>query len=115
VVGAQSKLQLSAGQLDVIAGGVQRSEPLTHPVYTGAVTYPGSFAVCTAADSFHSMIPLTDEQWRIFRDRLEHLAEQSARDQQSAKVSHAELGEMLLLLMDRIDHLEKQLRDESAA
>jgi hypothetical protein len=53
---------------------------------------------------------LTDEQWRIFRDRLEELAERSARDQQD-EVSRAELGEMLLLLMDRIDDLEQRLRE----
>jgi hypothetical protein len=50
---------------------------------------------------------LTDEQWRIFRARLEELAERASS---GSEVSREELAEMLLLLVDRIDDLEKRLR-----
>jgi hypothetical protein len=59
---------------------------------------------------FQNMNPsrLTDAQWREFRARMEELAEASARSPER-EVNKAELAEMLLLLVDRIDQLEKRL------
>ena len=59
------------------------------------------------------MIHLTDDQWRIFRAQLEQLAEDNARS--PTVVRSAEMAEMLLLLVDRIDELEKRLGEEGAA
>jgi hypothetical protein len=59
------------------------------------------------------MIPLTDEQWRIFRAQLEQLAEANARS--PSVVRSAEMAEMLLLLVDRIDELEKRIGEEGDA
>jgi hypothetical protein len=56
------------------------------------------------------MVPLTDEQWRIFRAQLEQLAEANARS--PSVVRSAEMAEMLLLLVDRIDELEKRMGEE---
>jgi hypothetical protein len=57
--------------------------------------------------------PLTDAQGTLFRARLEELAEAQARS--PSVVRSAEIAEMLLLLVDRIDTLEKRIRDEGAA
>jgi hypothetical protein len=59
------------------------------------------------------MIPLTDEQWRIFRAQLEQLAEANARS--PSVVRSAEMAEMLRLLVDRIDELEKRIGEEGDA
>jgi hypothetical protein len=59
------------------------------------------------------MVPLTDEQWRIFRAQLEQLAEANARS--PGVVRSAEMAEMLLLLVDRIDELEKRIGEEGDA
>ncbi len=59
------------------------------------------------------MVPLTEEQWRIFRAQLEQLAEENARS--PSIVRSAEMAEMLLLLVDRIDELEKRIGDEGHA
>lgn len=53
-------------------------------------------------------LPLTDQQWRAFRDRLEELAERAASGRQ-AEVTREELAAMLLIVLDRLDDLEKRL------
>lgn len=52
--------------------------------------------------------PLSDDQWQLFRARLEQLAEADARS--PSQVSHAELGELLLILMYRLDDLEERIK-----
>jgi hypothetical protein len=56
-------------------------------------------------------VPLTDEQWASFRDQMEAIAEGNARTPEGHKVNPVELAEMVLLLMDRIDDLEKRIHD----
>jgi hypothetical protein len=55
------------------------------------------------------MPPLTEAQWLLFRAKMEEIAERNERSH--AKVNPVEMAEMMLLLMDRIDHLEKRLGD----
>jgi Spy/CpxP family protein refolding chaperone len=55
---------------------------------------------------------LTDAQWQQFRSQMEAAAEGNERSQ--FKLNPVELAEMVLLLMDRIDHLEKRLDDHAA-
>jgi hypothetical protein len=55
---------------------------------------------------------LTDAQWQLFRSQMEAVAEGNERSQ--LKLNPVELAEMVLLLMDRIDNLEKRLDDHAA-
>jgi hypothetical protein len=51
---------------------------------------------------------LTDAQWQTFRKRIEALAEARAQSPEH-EVNKAELAEMLLLLVDRIDDLQRRI------
>jgi hypothetical protein len=51
---------------------------------------------------------LTDKQWAIFRSRMEELANQKT-DAPSSPVKGNYLAEVVLLLMDRLEDLEKRL------
>jgi transposase len=54
-------------------------------------------------------LPLTDAQWRLLRVRIEALAE--GHDRAAWKMRNPEaMAGLFLLLMDRIDQLEKQIR-----
>jgi hypothetical protein len=52
-------------------------------------------------------IPLTEQQWRVLRQRMEQIAESNVTA--SAKLNPVELAGFVLLLMDRIDDLEKRM------
>ena len=52
-------------------------------------------------------IPLTEQQWRILRQRMEAIAEGNVTAQ--VRLNPVELAGFVLLLMDRIDDLEKRL------
>ena len=52
-------------------------------------------------------IPLTEQQWRLLRQRMEAIAEGNVTAQ--VRVNPAELAGFVLLLMDRIDDLEKRM------
>lgn len=52
-------------------------------------------------------IPLTEQQWRLLRQRMEALAEGNVTAQ--VRLNPVELAGFVLLLMDRIDDLEKRL------
>ena len=52
-------------------------------------------------------IPLTEEQWRLLRQRMEALAEGNVTAQ--VRLNPVQLAGFVLLLMDRIDDLEKRL------
>jgi hypothetical protein len=52
-------------------------------------------------------IPLTEQQWRILRQRMEVIAEGNLTGQ--VRLNPAELAGFVLLLMDRIDDLEKRM------
>jgi hypothetical protein len=55
---------------------------------------------------------VTDQQWAIFRTKMEEIAGSNVRSPQAA-MSPVEMAEMVLLLMDRIDYLEKRIGDAS--
>jgi hypothetical protein len=55
---------------------------------------------------------VTDQQWAILRVKMEEIAEGNVRSPEAA-INPVEMAEMLLLLMDRIDHLEKRIADAS--
>jgi hypothetical protein len=57
--------------------------------------------------------PLSDTQWQLFRNKMEEVAEGNTRS--GVKLNPIEVAEALLILMDRIDELEKRLRDQGAA
>jgi hypothetical protein len=50
---------------------------------------------------------LTDEQWTLFRAQMEAVAEGNERSRWT--MNPVEVAEMMLLLMDRIDELEKRI------
>ena len=52
-------------------------------------------------------IPLTEEQWRLLRQLMEALAEGNVTAQ--VRLNPVELAGFVLLLMDRIDDLEKRI------
>ena len=52
-------------------------------------------------------IPLTEQQWRLLRHRMEVIAEGNVTAQ--VRLNPAELAGLVLLLMDRIDDLEKRM------
>jgi hypothetical protein len=52
-------------------------------------------------------IPLTEQQWRILRQRMELIAEGNLTGQ--VQLNPTELAGFVLLLMDRIDDLEKRM------
>jgi hypothetical protein len=52
-------------------------------------------------------IPLTEQQWRLLRQRMEMIAEGNVTSQ--VRLNPAELAGFVLLLMDRIDDLEKRM------
>jgi hypothetical protein len=54
-------------------------------------------------------LPVTEDQWRIFRAKMEEIAEGNARMPDGVQVNPMHLAEMVLFLMDKIDHLEKRL------
>jgi hypothetical protein len=54
---------------------------------------------------------LTDAQWKIFRNRMEQIAEGSTRVRE--KLNPVAMAEMMLILMDRIDELEKRLSNDA--
>lgn len=55
---------------------------------------------------------VTDQQWAILRVKIEEIAESNVRSPEAA-INPAEMAEMLLLLMDRIDYLEKRISEAS--
>jgi hypothetical protein len=55
------------------------------------------------------MTPVSDAQWRAFRQKMEQISEENARHPQRRETGAEELAEMVLLLMDRIDDLERKL------
>jgi hypothetical protein len=55
------------------------------------------------------MTRITDAQWREFRKRMEEISEAKARGSRSIGIENELLAEMVLLLMDRIDDLEKRI------
>jgi hypothetical protein len=59
------------------------------------------------------MPPLTDDQWRLLRARMEEIAEGNTRFQ--LKLNPIEVAEYMLMLMDRVDELEKRIDEEGAA
>src|SRR4051812_15673562 len=74
--------------------------PLALPVTTSA----SPVSVCPVADR------LTEAQWRLLRTRLEELAEhQASRDVRHTEMTRAEMGELLLLLVDKIDDLQRRI------
>jgi hypothetical protein len=52
--------------------------------------------------------PLTDQQWILFRAQMEAVAEGNERLPRWT-MNPVEVAEMMLLLMDRIDDLEKRI------
>jgi hypothetical protein len=50
---------------------------------------------------------LTEEQWRLFRAKMEEIAEGNTRSR--VKLNPVAVAEAMLVLMDRIDELEKKL------
>jgi hypothetical protein len=52
-------------------------------------------------------LPLTDAQWAMLRARMEEIAEGNTRSQ--VKLNPVELAGYVLLLLDRIDDLEKRI------
>jgi hypothetical protein len=52
-------------------------------------------------------LPLTDAQWQLYRAKMEQIA--AANEHARAKLNPVEMAEMMLILMDRIDDLEKKL------
>jgi hypothetical protein len=50
---------------------------------------------------------LTEEQWRLFRAKMEEIAEGNTRSQ--VKLNPIAVAEAMLVLMDRMDELEKKL------
>ena len=55
---------------------------------------------------------VTDQQWAILRVKIEEIAESNVRSPEAA-INPAEMAVMLLLLMDRIDYLEKRISEAS--
>jgi hypothetical protein len=56
--------------------------------------------------------PLSDAQWQIFREQMERIAEQNTRSQ--VQLNPVAVAEAVLLLMDRIDELEKRIAEDAA-
>jgi hypothetical protein len=56
--------------------------------------------------------PLSDAQWQIFREQMEQIAEQNTRSQ--VQLNPVAIAEAMLVLMDRIDELEKRLGEDAA-
>jgi hypothetical protein len=52
--------------------------------------------------------PLTEQQWILFRAQMEAVAEGNERSPRWS-MNPVEVAEMMLLLMDRIDELEKRI------
>jgi hypothetical protein len=52
-------------------------------------------------------IPLTEQQWRVLRQQMEQIAEGNVTA--PVKLNPVELAGFVLLLMDRIDDLEKRI------
>jgi hypothetical protein len=52
-------------------------------------------------------LPLTDVQWQLYRAKMEQVAE--GNEHARIKLNPVEMAEMMLILMDRIDDLEKKL------
>jgi hypothetical protein len=52
-------------------------------------------------------IPLTEQQWRLLRQRMEAIAEGNVTAQ--VRLNPVELAGFVLLLMDRIDDLGKRI------
>jgi hypothetical protein len=52
-------------------------------------------------------LPLTDAQWAMLRARMEEIAEGNTRSR--VKLNPVELAGYVLLLLDRIDDLEKRI------
>jgi hypothetical protein len=50
---------------------------------------------------------LTEEQWRLFRAKMEEIAEGNTRSR--VQLNPVAVAEAMLVLMDRIDELEKKL------
>jgi hypothetical protein len=59
------------------------------------------------------MPPLTDNQWQLLRAKMEEIAEGNTRFR--VKLNPIEVAEYMLMLMDRIDELEKRIEEEGAA
>lgn len=55
---------------------------------------------------------VTDQQWAILRVKMEEIAGGNVRSPPAA-INPVEMAEVLLLLMDRIDYLEKRIGDAS--
>jgi hypothetical protein len=72
---------------------------------------PGTCCDLLYRPIFFCMVPdpskLTEEQWRLLRDRMEDIAEGNTRSR--VKLDPVEVAEYVLMLMDRIDDLEKKL------
>ncbi|HEV7365114.1 MAG TPA: hypothetical protein VGN76_04660 [Gemmatimonadales bacterium] len=56
--------------------------------------------------------PLSDSQWQIFREQMELIAEQNTRSQ--VQLNPVAVAEAMLVLMDRIDELEKRIAEDAA-
>jgi hypothetical protein len=54
------------------------------------------------------MRPVTDEQWRLLRNRMEMIAEGNERSPRWA-INPVEMAELMLFLMDRIDQLQQKI------
>jgi hypothetical protein len=50
---------------------------------------------------------LTEAQWRLLRQRMEEIAEGNTRSR--LQLNPVEVAEYMLMLMDRIDDLERKL------
>jgi DnaJ-domain-containing protein 1 len=50
---------------------------------------------------------LTEAEWRLLRQRMEEIAEGNARSR--VQLNPVEVAEYMLMLMDRIDDLERKL------
>jgi DnaJ-domain-containing protein 1 len=59
------------------------------------------------------MMPLNDDQWELLRARMEEIAEGNTRFR--LQLNPIEVAEYMLMLMDRIDDLEKRIEEEGAA
>jgi hypothetical protein len=58
-------------------------------------------------------VPLTEDQWHFLRAQMEAVA--GGHLDRRSTVNPVELAEMILILMDRIDQLEKEIHEVRGA